>query len=58
MGSIMVYDKIKMQKMYAWKDCSKVWTHFFVCLFRLINVYLLNVNKCFCTDGVQICFHL
>lgn len=30
MGSIMVYDKIKMQKMYAWKDCSKVGHTFYL----------------------------
>lgn len=29
MGSIIVYEKIKMQKMYVWKDYSKVLKLFF-----------------------------
>ena len=39
MGSVIVYEKIKMQKMYVWKDYSKVLKLFFFGLD--INLYLL-----------------
>ena len=39
MGSIIVYEKRKMQKMYVWKDYSKVLKLFFFGLDLLIYTF-------------------
>lgn len=57
MGSILVYDKIKMQKM-LFGTIAPRFRHTFFFKFRLINVYLFNVNKCFCTERVHISLDL